>query len=130
MLILTIRTDKPEAEVGLYQDNQQRKYINWQAHRQLAETTHLTIQELLRGSHEKLEDVEGIAVYQGPGSFTGLRIGITVANALATGLNVPICAAEGETWLPTALQKLISGQDDKLVVPTYGAEVHITPPKH
>jgi hypothetical protein len=46
MIILTIRTDKPEAEIGLYDDEKQIIYETWQAHRQLAETIHLKIKEL------------------------------------------------------------------------------------
>jgi hypothetical protein len=36
MLILTIRTDKPEAEIGLFSDKDKLDYVIWQAHRQLA----------------------------------------------------------------------------------------------
>jgi tRNA threonylcarbamoyladenosine biosynthesis protein TsaB len=130
MLILTMRTDKPEAEVGLYEDDQQLAYISWQAHRQLAETIHLTLQKLLNGQQKNMKDIQGIAVYQGPGSFTGLRIGISVANALTDSLTVPITAAEGEDWLQKALQKLLDGQNQQVIVPEYGAEVHITQQKH
>ncbi len=47
MIILTIRTDKPEAEIGLYDGEQQLAYEMWSAHRQLAETIHTKIKELL-----------------------------------------------------------------------------------
>ena len=47
MLILTLRTDKPEAELGLYKNTHCLSYLNWQAHRKLAETIHKKIQELL-----------------------------------------------------------------------------------
>jgi tRNA threonylcarbamoyladenosine biosynthesis protein TsaB len=130
MLILTMRTDKPEAEVGLYQDDKQLAYVTWQAHRQLAETIHLTLRKLLKDDQKELKDIEGIAVYQGPGSFTGLRIGISVANALAASLEVPITAAEHEDWLPKALKKLTNGQNQRVIVPEYGADVHITQQKH
>ena len=129
MLILTVRTDKPEAEVGLFEDGQRLAYTTWAAHRQLAETVHQVIVDVLRENGKDLHDIEAIAVYQGPGSFTGLRIGLTVANAMADGFRLPIVGVEGETWLPQALGRLQAGENDVAVMPEYGAEVHITLPK-
>jgi hypothetical protein len=40
MLIITLRTDKPDAEIGLFDSSRQLDYYTWQAHRQLAETLH------------------------------------------------------------------------------------------
>lgn len=129
MIVLTLRTDKPDAELGLYDDGQQLAYETWQAHRELAETLHAKIRDMLQAQRMELHTLEGIAVYQGPGSFTGLRIGISVANALAMGLGVPIVAAQGERWLASGLERIISGQSDYPVVPEYGADAHITPQK-
>lgn len=129
MLILTIRTDKPLAEIGLYNDLAKVAYQSWEAHRQLAETIHLKISELLSSNKLRQNQLEGIAVYSGPGSFTGLRIGVTVANALAAGYEIPIAGHEGEAWLKENLTKLINGIDDKVVIPEYGALPNITAPK-
>jgi tRNA threonylcarbamoyladenosine biosynthesis protein TsaB len=128
MIILTIRTDKPEAEIGLYKDNQRLAYETWTAHRELAETIHVQIAKILQFASKKWNDVEGTVVYKGPGSFTGLRIGLSVANALAYGLNVPIMA-EGENWIETGISRLLKGDADALALPEYGAPVHITKPK-
>jgi tRNA threonylcarbamoyladenosine biosynthesis protein TsaB len=130
MLSLTIRTDKPEAEIGLFQDATKIDYETWLAHRELAETIHLKIDELLKKNQKTLENLGGIVVYQGPGSFTGLRIGISVANALADGLEIPIVAGIGDEWLEMALDRLAKGENDKMVIPEYGALPNITKPKH
>ena len=45
---------------------------------------------LLEKEGKKLEDIKEIAVNTGPGSFTGLRVGVSVANALGWGLGIPV----------------------------------------
>lgn len=129
MLILTIRTDKPEAELGLFDGTTKLAYSAWPAHRQLAETIHTKIKELLESQGRGLEELKGLVVFQGPGSFTGLRIGLSVANALAYGLHVPIAAASGSTWVEKGTGRLARGENDQLALPEYGALPHITLPK-
>lgn len=48
------------------------------------------IQYLMKASHVTPKDVTAIAVAQGPGSYTGLRIGVTVAKTMAWDLNIPL----------------------------------------
>lgn len=129
MLILTLRTDKPEAEIGLYDDHRQISYELWEAHRQLAETIHLKIRATLSSNGLTPNQLQGIVVYQGPGSFTGLRIGLTVANATANGYDIPVAGAIGEDWLKESIDKLLNGVNENVVMPEYGALPHITAPR-
>ncbi|MFO0920348.1 MAG: tRNA (adenosine(37)-N6)-threonylcarbamoyltransferase complex dimerization subunit type 1 TsaB [Candidatus Saccharimonadales bacterium] len=128
-MILTIRTDKPVSEVGLFDGEEQLDYYTWQAHRELAETIHQKLEDLLVKNNNKLSDIQGVVVFKGPGSFTGLRIGISLANALAAGLEIPIIGEVGDDWIASGIKKLGDGTNDKSVVPHYGAPVHITTPK-
>ena len=130
MTTLTIRTDKPESEIRLYHGSEQLAYVEWQAHRQLAETIHLKIRELIESEERRLKDVEGVVVYKGPGSFTGLRIGISVANAFADSLRVPIVASTGDDWITVGEQRLANGDNERHAQPEYGSPPHITQPKH
>jgi tRNA threonylcarbamoyladenosine biosynthesis protein TsaB len=129
MYVLTIKTDSPEAEIVLYKDSQRVAYEKWAAHRQLAATIHQKIEEIISREQISLSDISGLVVYRGPGSFTGLRIGITVANALADSLNVPIMGTTGGAWDAEGLTRLTSGQNDKIVLPEYGAPPRITKQK-
>lgn len=129
MLILSLRTDQPEAELALYEDSRLVERVTWQAHRQLAETLHSKIQDLLKAHAQTWHNLEAIAVYQGPGSFTGLRIGLSVANALADSLKIPIVGTTGGRWQADAVQRLVGGQDEQQVLPAYGAEVRTTLPR-
>lgn len=130
MIILTLRTDKPEAEIGLYEDGAQLAYESWQAHRALAETIHQKIQTILAGKGLQLQNIDGIVCYKGPGSFTGLRIGLTVANATAYSLQKPIVSETGDNWIQSGIARLMGGENESVAMPEYGADVHITLPKH
>lgn len=129
MLILTVRTDKPEAEIGLYDDTNQLAYVTWQAHRQLAETIHHKIDELLKSQGRTLGDIEGVVCYKGPGSFTGLRIGMSVANALAYSNQLPIIVTDGENWIVDGTARLLAGENERIALPEYGAPAHTTQQK-
>ena len=130
MIILTIRTDKPKAEIGLFDGEKELKYEMWQAHRELAETIHQKIKQLLDLQALSLQDIEGVVVFKGPGSFTGLRIGITVANALADSLKVPIVSEKAENWVQKGTERLGNDENETLALPEYGGEPHVTAPKH
>ncbi len=129
MLILTIRTDRPEAEIGLYDAIDQLASHSWLAHRQLAETIHLKIEDLLKSYAYSWSDLDGLIVFKGPGSFTGLRIGFSTANTLAYSLQIPIVALGGEAWIKHGMQALAKGFNEQIVLPEYGALANITLPK-
>ena len=50
------------------------------------------MQELLKEQGVGLQEVEAVVVVHGPGSFTGVRIGVSTAKALAEALNIPLLA--------------------------------------
>lgn len=129
MMILTIRTDKPEAEIGLYEAGDKLAYETWQAHRELAESLHRKLAGLLESQDKRLADIDGIVAFQGPGSFTGLRIGLTVANTLAYAQDIPVVAAGGEDWVEEGIGRLRQGETDTIALPEYGGEANITQPR-
>jgi tRNA threonylcarbamoyladenosine biosynthesis protein TsaB len=52
------------------------------------------IDELLRAKGIKAADLEAVAVSKGPGSYTGLRIGVSVAKGIAYGASIPLIGIE------------------------------------
>jgi tRNA threonylcarbamoyladenosine biosynthesis protein TsaB len=129
MIILALRTDKPEAALYLNDGPKKLGEIKWPAHLKLAETLNTKIKEILNKLSISYDDLGGVAVYKGPGSFTGLRIGISVANALAYSQTIPIIARGGDDWLVRSINDLLSGQNDKIAVPEYGSEARTTKPR-
>lgn len=57
------------------------------------------IKMLLQSENLDFQDLEGIEVETGPGSFTGLRVGVSVANALGFSLGIPVNGKKVETEL-------------------------------
>lgn len=129
-MILAIRTDKPEAELYLVlPDGKEIAKHVWEAHRQLAATLVETIRSFLKKNGIKSSELAGIIIFTGVGSFTGLRIGTTVANALAYAHSLPITAGEGGDWIAEGLTKLTASTSGAYVVPKYDKEPNITKSK-
>lgn len=128
-MYLGIRTDSPVAELYLYEGNEKRAEKLWQADRQLAKGLLAELEAFLGEQELSFQKVKGLFVYQGPGSFTGLRIGLTVMNTASYALTIPIVGAQGDDWQAQALTRLLSGENDEIVLPFYGADARITKPK-
>jgi len=129
-MLLGLRTDGPVAELYLYTtQGGVAGELPWQADRQLAHGLLKKIDEFLEGHDTTREQLSGLFVFEGPGSFTGLRIGLTVMNTLAYAGGIPIIGAKGDGWRESAVSRLQNGEDDQVVMPFYGAEARITQPK-
>ncbi len=126
---LLLDTSTPVCRLTLVDDDGVRRESHWQADRTLADGLLSYIEDTLQMNGANLQHVTGLGAYQGPGSFTGLRIGLTVLNTLADGLGVPIVGAQGNDWQDTALAKLAAGNDERLVMPVYGRAANITTPR-
>jgi tRNA threonylcarbamoyladenosine biosynthesis protein TsaB len=87
--ILSINTgDQDKAEVTLRIG---KSKFSKKAKRKLRSQVVLTlIDKLLRENNIKISEISEIEVYEGPGSFTGLRVGIAIANTIAQALDIKI----------------------------------------
>ena len=59
-----------------------------------AEKLHVFIEEILEECNLKAKDLSAIAISQGPGSYTGLRIGVSAAKGLCYALDIPLIAID------------------------------------
>lgn len=129
-MIVAIKTADPEAAIVLMDaDGKKLDEYTWAAHRSLARDFLSVLHERLRMNEADWNMISGIILFKGPGSFTGLRIGTAVANALAHSEKIPIVGSLGEDWLSSGYSRLSRGDNDKIVLPEYGAEATITKPR-
>ena len=59
-----------------------------------AEKLHVFLEELLKETDLSFKDINAIAVSQGPGSYTGLRIGVSASKGLCYALDIPLIAVD------------------------------------
>lgn len=127
-MILLLDTSTPVCKVSFRGDGVHVD-AEWESGRGLAKGLLGYLQEQLEAQGKSWADVAGLGVFKGPGSFTGLRIGITVMNSLSYANALPIVGEMGDTWQEKALARLAGGENDELVLPEYGGEANITTPR-
>ena len=78
----------------LREDGTLRAELSWHAGRNHTAELHPALQDLLRQTGLTPSDLSGIVVAIGPGSFTGIRVGMATAKGLAMGLGIPMVGVE------------------------------------
>lgn len=127
-MIVLLDTSTPICKLTLVDGDDFYEHT-WQADRSLARDLLAYLRDRLAEHQAGFADIEAIGVMHGPGSFTGLRIGLTVMNTIAADRRLPIVGEQGEDWRERALTRLSDGQDDQIVMPEYGAEARVTEPR-
>jgi len=89
MLILGIDTTTLSCSVALLQGDSVLAELTLNIRKTHSERLMPLLDLMLTEAGIKIEEVGAIAVASGPGSFTGLRIGVSTARALAQGLRIP-----------------------------------------
>lgn len=90
MNTLFIDTHSDKVLMVLFKDGKPFKYESVSAAQDHCTYSMPTIYKLLTSAEITIKDVNEVFVCVGPGSFTGVRIGVTIAKTIAYSLNVPI----------------------------------------
>lgn len=90
MLILALDTATLVSSVALLENDKLIAELTLQTRKNHSELLMPNIAELLAAAEKSKADLTAIAVSIGPGSFTGLRIGLATAKALSYALSIPI----------------------------------------
>lgn len=94
-LILTLGTATKNCSVALSKDGIVLESVDFnEGNFSHSEKLHLFIEELCKKAGIKLNELDAIAVSKGPGSYTGLRIGVSAAKGLCFGLDIPLISIE------------------------------------
>ena len=128
MKYLLIDTSTPVCQMTLVDGTEHIEHM-WDAGRTLAKNILGYIDEALSSAGLTYDDIDGLGVFRGPGSFTGLRIGLTVANTIASAQSLPIVGATGDEWQQQSIDRLSRGESDTIVLPEYGSDARITKPR-
>lgn len=91
-LILCIETGTDICSVGLARDGELISLRESVEGRDHAKQVGIFVDELLREMDVAPEELDAVAVGKGPGSYTGLRIGVSFAKGLCYGLGIPLIA--------------------------------------
>lgn len=91
-LILCIETGTDVCSVGIARDGELLSLRESDQGRDHARLVAVYVDELLGENDIKPEELDAVAVGMGPGSYTGLRIGVSFAKGLCYGLNIPLIA--------------------------------------
>lgn len=127
-MILGLNTSGKLTEISLIKEKE-LSAKRWEAGYDLSEQLLPEIAKLLKGQKADWNSLKGVVIFEGPGSFTGLRIGFTTANTIAYSLNIPIAAAGGGDWIVVATKVLDTKKPGQYEFPEYGAPAKITLPK-
>lgn len=128
-MYLGIRTDAKEAAFYLYEKDTLVATKTWHADRELARRLLGELEAFLRQNKLGFDDLAGVFAFRGPGSFTGLRIGLTVINTIGYAQSIPLVGTTGNNWKQEAITRLLRHENDGVIMPHYGAEARITKPK-
>ena len=92
--ILNIETATTVCSVSLSMDGNILGYKEIDNGFTHSENLHLFINELLIDLNISIKQLSAIAISKGPGSYTGLRIGVSAAKGLAYALNIPLISVD------------------------------------
>ena len=118
MILLAIDTATECCSAALWVDGKlfERSSVQPRLH---AELILPFIDELLIEADITKTEIQGLIVGQGPGAFTGVRIGVAVAQGLSLALNIPVVAVSNlQTLAFSAYQLLNTTQTQTIVVAT------------
>ena len=92
MVTVLLDSSNTNLSVGIAKDNTLLDYISYEAWQRQSEYMIVELNKLLEKHNIKKEEITDVMVAKGPGSYTGVRIAITIAKTIAVALNANLYA--------------------------------------
>jgi len=120
MLLLALDTSTRQASIALCSEDELRGEYSWHVGDNHSVELLDRISRLLAESKSSMQDIDGVAVATGPGSFNGLRVALATAKTLAFALKKPlvgvntldIIAAQQRQWRGPVCSVLEAGRSE------------------
>jgi len=145
MKYLFINTAEKNSEIAFFSESKTFFYKSFPGTKKQSEMLLPNLKTSFDKIGAKFSEIDGLIVISGPGPFTGLRVGVTVANAICYTLNVPIYTLKLEKYkkltdkanlLKSEVQKCFFKilpvkqirklSEQKIAIPFYDKEPNIT----
>lgn len=116
--ILLIETSTELCSAALCENGEITAYRESTTPRSHASLTAVFVDEILKENGLKVSDLSGVCVSEGPGSYTGLRVGVSTAKGLCFGGGVPLLAVG---TLDVLVAQVENASEYKYIVPMIDA---------
>jgi len=110
-LILNIDTATEVARIGLAKDGKTLQTAENREQKDHASWLHPAIEKLLETAGSRLSDLQAIAVVSGPGSYTGLRVGMAAAKGFCYALGLPLITEDKLRIMASAASEQLPDAD-------------------
>src|SRR5882757_8810614 len=110
-LILNIDTATEKAGICLAEDGKALAVAENFSQKEHAAWLHPAVSQMMRDTGRRLRDLDAVAVTAGPGSYTGLRVGMAAAKGFCFALDIPLIAEDTLRTMAFAAKEQLSDVD-------------------
>lgn len=121
IFILQIETATPVCSVAVSKSGETIAVVEAAQMNIHASQLTIFVEEVLRKAEISMQQLDAIAISMGPGSYTGLRIGVSTAKGLCYGLNLPLLAINTLDSMVHGFSMLQTAKDGYSLVPMIDA---------
>lgn len=121
MLILACDTSNSTCCAGLYEDGKELSFELSLEKKTHSETFMPLVGRVIEASGRSIRDIDRIAVTVGPGSFTGIRIGLSAVKGLALALGIDCIPVSSTRALALSVENISTKPEETVLVPCFDA---------